>query len=324
MALGNKLNNEPIQYFQSDRTITKKKEKSAMNSKQKDHSEYIPFFHVSRVLGIAALCFLGGLNLYAASAAKPVLEKRGTKTETEPAYNLAIDAKRKASMSPDEAAWEKVLEENLGSFYLPGYKNEKSAGRETAWDYVKDDPSLPRVLIIGDSISRGYTLPVRHALKGKVNLHRAPANCGKLSYGIKSLDIWLGNTSNKWDVIAFNFGIHDRKTPDSTYTNELNTIVAKLQATGAKLIWVNTTPVPKGAGEYVEGNSERVNKLAGDIMAALNIPIVDLYTKVKDIPTEHKIANNCHFRDGGYEILGAEVSAKILAVLSAPQKSDVK
>ena len=87
---------------------------------------------------------------------------------------------------------------------------------------------------------------------------------------------------------------------------------------------MNTTPVPKGAGEYVEGNSERVNKLAGDIMAALNIPIVDLYTKVKDIPTEHKIANNCHFRDGGYEILGAEVSAKILAVLSAPQKSDVK
>jgi lysophospholipase L1-like esterase len=263
---------------------------------------------------------LGGSNLYAASAAKPVLEKRGTKTETEPAYNLAIDAKRKASMSPDEAAWEKVLEENLGSFYLPGYKNEKSAGRETAWDYVKDDPNLPRVLIIGDSISRGYTLPVRHALKGKVNLHRAPANCGKLSYGIKSLDVWIGNTNKTWDVITFNFGIHDRKTPDTSYTNELKAIVAKLQATGAKLIWVNTTPVPKGAAEYVESNSERVNKLAGDIMAGLNIPIVDLYTKVKDIPSEHKITNNCHFRDGGYEILGAEVAAKIMAVLSTPQK----
>ncbi len=295
-----------------------------MNSNQKNNSANIPFIRVSRVLGIAALCVLGGLNLYAASAAKPVLEKRGTKTETEPAYNLAIDAKRKASMSPDEAAWEKVLEENLGSFYLPGYKNEKSAGRETAWDYVKDDPKLPRVLIIGDSISRGYTLPVRHALKGKVNLHRAPANCGKLSYGIKSLDVWLGDASNKWDVITFNFGIHDRKTPDTTYTNELKTIVAKLQATGAKLIWVNTTPVPKGAAEYVEGNSERVNKLSGEIMAALNIPVVDLYSKVKDIPTEHKIANNCHFRDGGYEILGAEVAAKIMAVLSTQQKSDVK
>jgi lysophospholipase L1-like esterase len=291
-----------------------------MKSNQINSSAYIPFLRFSRVLGIAALCVLGGSTLYAASAAKPVLEKRGTKTEVEPAYNLAIDAKRKAAMSPAEAAWEKVLEENLGSFYLPGYKNEKSAGRETAWDYVKDDPSLPRVLIIGDSISRGYTLPVRLALKGKVNLHRAPANCGKLSYGIKNLDVWLGDTSNKWDVITFNFGIHDRKTPDTAYTNELKALTRKLQATGAKLIWVNTTPVPKGAAEFVEGNSERVNKLAGDIMAELNIPVVDLYTKVKDIPSEHKINNNCHFRDGGYEILGAEVAAKIMAVLSEPQK----
>jgi lysophospholipase L1-like esterase len=291
-----------------------------MNSNQKNSSAYMPFIRFSRVLGIAALSVLGGSDLYAASAAKPVLEKRGTKTEAEPAYNLAIDAKRKATMSPDEAAWEKVLEQNLGSFYLPGYKNEKSAGRETAWDYVKDDPNLPRVLIIGDSISRGYTLPVRHALKGKVNLHRAPANCDKLAYGIKNLDVWLGDTSNKWDVITFNFGIHDRNTPDVSYTNELRAVAAKLQATGAKLIWVNTTPVLKGANEYVEGNSERVNKLAGDIMAGLNIPIVDLYSKVKDIPSEHKITNNCHFRDGGYEILGAEVATKIMAVLSTPQK----
>ena len=223
-------------------------------------------------------------------------------------------------MSPEETAWETVLEQNLGSFYLPGYKKEKSAGRETAWDYVKDDPNLPRVLIIGDSISRGYTTPVRHALKGKVNLHRAPANCGKLAYGIKNLDVWLGDKSNKWDVITFNFGIHDRKTPDSSYTNDLKTVIVKLQATGAKLIWVNTTPVPKGAGEYVEGNSERVNKLASEIMTELNIPIVDLYSKVKDVPSEHKIANNCHFRDGGYEILGAEVAAKIQTVLSSPQK----
>jgi lysophospholipase L1-like esterase len=303
-----------------DRRTTKKKEKPAMNSNQKNNSAYIPFIRFSRVLGIAALCVLGGSDLFAASTAKPVLEKRGTNTETEPAYNLAIDAKRKATMSPDEAAWEKVLEQNLGSFYLPGYKNEKSAGRETAWDYVKDDPNLPRVLLIGDSISRGYTLPVRHALKGKVNLHRAPANCGKVSYGIKNLDAWLGDTSNKWDVITFNFGIHDRKTSDTSYTNDLKALTLKLQATGAKLIWVNTTPVLKGAVEFVEGNSERVNKLAGDIMAELNIPVVDLYTKVKDIPSEHKINNNCHFRDGGYEILGAEVAAKIMAVLSEPPK----
>ena len=290
-----------------------------MKTVQNNHRTYISLNRFSRVLGIAVLCVSSGLSLQAASGAKPVPEIRVAKPE-EPAYNLAIDAQLKAAMSPEEAAWETVLEQNLGSFYLPGYKKEKSAGRETAWDYVKDDPNLPRVLIIGDSISRGYTLPVRHALKGKVNLHRAPANCGKLAYGIKNLDIWLGNKSNKWDVITFNFGIHDRSTPDSSYTKDLKAVVARLQGTGAKLIWVNTTPVPKGAGEYVEGNSERVNQLAATIMTARDIPIVDLYSKVKDIPSEHKIMNNCHFRDGGYEILGAEVSAKILSVLSEPQK----
>jgi hypothetical protein len=39
-------------------------------------------------------------------------------------------------------------------------------------DPINDDPALPRVLLIGDSISMGYTLPVRTALKGKANVHR--------------------------------------------------------------------------------------------------------------------------------------------------------
>ena len=70
------------------------------------------------------------------------------------------DAERKAKMTPEELAWEKVLEQNLGTFYLPRYKAAKAKGLETAWDYVKDDRKLPRVLLIGDSISRAYTTPV--------------------------------------------------------------------------------------------------------------------------------------------------------------------
>jgi len=37
---------------------------------------------------------------------------------------------------------------------------------------VTDDPKLPRVLLIGDSISIGYTVPVRERMKGKANVHR--------------------------------------------------------------------------------------------------------------------------------------------------------
>ena len=64
----------------------------------------------------------------------------------------------------DEA--ETVLKQNLGSFYWPNYVADKAAGKETAWDYVKDDPKLPRALLIGDSFSRGYSVSTRHALAG--------------------------------------------------------------------------------------------------------------------------------------------------------------
>ncbi len=40
------------------------------------------------------------------------------------------------------------------------------------------------------------------------------------------------------------FGIHDRATQPADYEQRLESIVTRLQATGAKLIWASTTPIP--------------------------------------------------------------------------------
>ncbi len=92
-----------------------------------------------------------------------------------------------ARLPADEQAWEKVLQENLGGFYLPIHKRQKIQGRSNAWDFVRDNLSLPRVLLIGDSVSRGYTQAVRRYLTGKANVHRAPANCGPTAAGINPI-----------------------------------------------------------------------------------------------------------------------------------------
>src|SRR5688572_1778820 len=81
---------------------------------------------------------------------------------------------------------------------------------------VTDDPALPRVLLLGDSISMGYTVPVRERLKGVANVHRPAANCGPTERGVANLDKWLGD--GKWDVIHFNFGLHDLKYVDGKGT----------------------------------------------------------------------------------------------------------
>lgn len=234
------------------------------------------------------------------------------------AEDKAVDEKYqalKATLPPDQQAWETVLEQNLGAFYLPLHKKDKIAGRSNAWDFVQDAPGLPRVLLIGDSISRGYTLDVRKALAGKANVHRAPENCGPTANGVKKIDIWLGD--GKWDVIHFNFGIHDRKTPAAEYEQRLETLIARMQKTGAKLIFATTTPVPpdtKDGPELVTQIAEK-NEIALRVMKKHGIAIDDLHAFLA--PQLQGIANpqDVHFNAKGYELMGGQVAQSIEVAL---------
>ena len=214
------------------------------------------------------------------------------------------------TLSPAEQAWERVLQENLGSFYLPIHKRQKVAGQSNAWDFVKDDPKLPRVMLIGDSVSRGYTQYVRKALAGKANVHRAPANCGPTSLGLKNIDIWLGE--GKWDVIHFNFGIHDRNTPVAEYSQRLEQLVERMQKTGAKLIWASTTPIPDDPAKKQTASSivER-NEAAAGIMAKHDVATDDLFTVITPHLGEMQNPNDVHFNAAGYEFLGQQVTDAI-------------
>ncbi|MDP1588257.1 MAG: SGNH/GDSL hydrolase family protein [Prosthecobacter sp.] len=237
------------------------------------------------------------------------------------ADDKAVDEKYqawKATLPSDQQAWETVLEQNLGNgFYLPIHKKEKIAGRSNAWDFVQDDPKLPRVLLIGDSISRGYTQAVRKEMAGKANVHRAPENCGPTANGVKKIEIWLGD--GKWDVIHFNFGIHDRKTLAADYEQRLETLITRMQQTGAKLIFATTTPVPadtKDGPEIVTQIAEK-NEIATRVMQKHGVAINDLHAFLS--PQLEGIANpkDVHFNSQGYTLMGQQVAKVIEAALKA-------
>ena len=63
---------------------------------------------------------------------------------------------------------------------------------------------LPSVLIIGDSISIGYTKPSALLLKSKASVTRIDGNAQHTWNGLSKIDDWLA--SGKWDVIHFNWG----------------------------------------------------------------------------------------------------------------------
>ena len=226
-----------------------------------------------------------------------------------------------AKLTPAQQAWEKTLQAELGDFYLPIHKREKVAGKSNAWDFVEDDSGLPRVLLIGDSVSRAYTQTVRKELAGFANVHRAPANCGPTSTGLKRIDVWLGN--GKWDVIHFNFGIHDRATPLADYATRLEQLVERMQQTGAKLVWASTTPIPDVANKYSSESIVQRNAAAADVMQRHAVAIDDLFTAITPRLAELQNPNDVHFTGPGNEFLGEQVASflkSMIPIVSEPGK----
>lgn len=188
---------------------------------------------------------------------------------------------------------------------------------------IQDTPGLPRVLIIGDSISMGYTQPVRELLKGKANVHRIPQNGGPTKLGVERIDVWLG--AGKWDVIHFNWGIHDLKyMPDGkrqvepeAYERNLRALVAKMKATGAKLIWATTTPIP--SGELVPprrfGEVAEYNVIASRVMADNGVAIDDLNAAITPQLATLQRPKDVHYTQQGSEFLAREVAKSIEAAL---------
>lgn len=180
------------------------------------------------------------------------------------------------------------------------------------------------MLILGDSISIGYVLDARAALAGVANVHRPKENCGPSTYGVQMVETWLGKGS--WDVIHFNFGLHDLKamfdgyyqvSPDD-YERNLRRIVFRLKQTGAKLVFATTTPVPEGkvSPPRLPADVVLYNSRALKVMKENGVAVNDLYSYALPHLGEWQLPVNVHFTNAGSAALGKEVARVILDQLN--------
>ena len=190
---------------------------------------------------------------------------------------------------------------------------------------VKDVAGLPRVLLIGDSISIGYTPDVRELLKGKANVHRIPTNARMTKFGLDMIDDWLGE--KPWDVIHFNWGLHDlriepdgkHQVPLEEYTRNLEALVKRLKKTKAALIWASTTPVPNERVKPPRRPDDvpRYNAAAGRIMERYGVGVNDLYAAALPHLAAMQIPDNVHFKPEGSRFLAERVAAAIVKALGS-------
>jgi acyl-CoA thioesterase-1 len=207
-----------------------------------------------------------------------------------------------------------------------------------------EDPVLPagpaRVLILGDSISIGYTGHVRKLLGEEAVVVRPTQdagakaeNCAGTNYGKDHVERWLALDGGPFDVVHFNFGLHDLKrvnpetgsnskdpadpnqAPLDTYGVQLRSISRRLLDSGATVIFATTTPVPDGAlrPHRDPEDVERYNAVAVQVMAELGIQVNDLYAFILPSLGELQRPVNVHFTRAGSAALGGEVAATIRA-----------
>ena len=194
------------------------------------------------------------------------------------------------------------------------------------------------VLVIGDSVSIGYTTlatkNVEALLFDVAQVQHGPwdvsdGGAGDAATGVACLDRWLVTQAMvpvKWDVITFNFGLHDMTNSsrcEGLYASQLANITARLAALGTKLVYFTTTPyMPlRAAGNTVV---EDMNDIALEIMEPYGVDVVDLYATVTAhcgaVYTDCDVcrAHPCsfHYNDAGMNAQAAVVAGAIAAALA--------
>ncbi len=183
------------------------------------------------------------------------------------------------------------------------------------WITNAEHTDLPRVLLIGDSIVRGYFAGVEKALEGQANCARLTTSrciCDPVFFD----ELTLLLAQYRFDVIHFNNGLHGWEYTEDQYKAAFPRLLDTLQqqARGAKLIWTTTTPVRhrEALGELSE-TTDRVrqrNAIAAGFVEPLGLPVNDLFALVIDHP-EYYSPDGVHFNADGIRAQAQKVAQTI-------------
>ena len=183
------------------------------------------------------------------------------------------------------------------------------------WFPDSNSHDLPRVALVGDSITRAYFPAVEKNLKGKAYCARIATSKAVGDPALPAeLTMFLSET--RFDVVHFNIGMHGWEYSEAEYHRYLPELLAAIRkgAPGAKLVWASTTPVRKDKtpGPDNARIAER-NRIAREFFEKQGIAVDDLHSVIESHNDLHK--DDVHYNDEGSAILASQVAAAIEKLL---------
>jgi hypothetical protein len=206
------------------------------------------------------------------------------------------------------------------SAYAAGKFRNRQVKREDiewcdVWMPDMNRHELPRVLLIGDSITRAYYKGVEQNLRGKAYCARI-ATSKAVGDPALTAELHAFLPEAKFDVIHFNIGMHGWGYSEDEYRKYLPELLKEIRkdAPGAKLIWASTTLVRKDQGAGATNARIRArNAIAQKYFARERIPIDDLSTLIAAHQDLH--SDDVHFNSEGASLQAKQVALEIEKLL---------
>lgn len=200
----------------------------------------------------------------------------------------------------------------------------------------KDSDHHDQVLLIGDSISRGYSTFVREKLDGQYTVStlvdpyepQNVMNARNTWHTLYWIDYMLEQCHN-CKVIVWNNGIWNASRQDvsaaesdprhywtstAQYESDLAQIAAKMKATGARVIFMTSTRLPPSTAYFFDvGRENELNTSAKNILPALGVEVYDLGALSQTFSLDmHDGTGSPHWGDGANNLLADFVVNAIL------------
>ena len=169
--------------------------------------------------------------------------------------------------------------------------------------YDAQDKSLPRVLMIGDSICNANHRSVRELLKGKYSVAFWASSMDATDPDfIYALNLILEQAP--YDIITFNNGLHGhRPLPERVVAIENAVKFIREKLPDSKLIIVGTTPV--------KTQSSQPDKTLPNLAAKMNLPFVDLNAIMAPLDREKYWSDKYHFKKEAVDMQGKAIAEAI-------------
>lgn len=190
-----------------------------------------------------------------------------------------------------------------------------------AFHLTDRNKDLPRVLLVGDSICKGYQGEVQKSLEGKMNVtYWASSYCVTSPGYLKQLDFYLSEA--RYDIIHFNNGCHSFNTSNADWEKGLRAALRliKLRQPKSKIIWATTTP---NRNETKNIRVKSLNAIAAKVISQVGgIVVNDLYSRMDSLDRKTQWRDDYHFTPPAIAIQAVAVTDFCLRRNGVPGEVD--